>query len=256
MIKLGVLGVGDLTEKMMRGLHRAGSGVRVLLSPRNQERAERLARECGFEILPTNQAVADAADVVLIGVRPAQLDELARQVTLKSGQALISVVAGVPVSEIERLFGARPCSRAMLSAASEINRSTVAVFPPESMAAQLLAALGNLVRLTTEREFELAMVAACANGWFYFLIDELQRWFVQKGMSEESARTLTLSSIEDCVAYARHKSASDAGDIGASIASPGTYTALGLAVLNRHGAIAAWSAASDAVFEALMPQGE
>jgi pyrroline-5-carboxylate reductase len=255
MIKLGVLGVGDLTEKMLRGLYRAKSDMGVLLSPRNRERAGRLATEFGHELMPSNQAVIDASDVVLIGVRPAQLEALADEVRLKPDQALMSVVAGVSVDELAQRFGARPISRAMLSQASEINRSTVAVFPPQSMAAQLFASLGNLVPLESEREFEMAMVGACANGWFYFLIDELQRWFMRQGMSEDNARNLALSSVEDCVAYSRFNASSNPGDIGASFALPGTYTWRGLDVLKERGAYAAWSAASDHVFEALMPSG-
>ena len=252
MTKLGVLGVGDLTEKMVRGLHRAHSDVTVLLSPRGRERAEGLSRELGCALLPSNQAVADESDVVLIGVRPGQLEALAREVTLKPGQPLISVVTGVPASDLQRLFGARECCRAMLSGASEINRSTVAVFPAESIAARLLSSLGNTVPLDTEREFELATVAACMNGWFYFLIHELQQWFVDKGVSPDRARDLALSSAEDCIAYSRYRASSSIGDIGASIATPGTFTAQGMEVLNQLGANSAWRAACDRVFENLM----
>lgn len=255
MLKLGVLGVGDLTEKMIRGLYRGGSEIDVLLSPRNRERGEGLSRDLGCVMMETNQAVADAADIVIIGVRPAQLPELAQEVTLKPDQSLISVVIGVSTAELQRLFGARDCSRAMLSAASEINHSTVALFPAESIAAGLLAPLGNLVRLITEREFELATVAACMNGWFYFLVHELQEWFVQQGLSEQRAKDLTLSSIEDCVAYSRHKTSSTPEKIGESIAIPGTYTAEGLEVLRRLGSNAAWTAASEHVFRLLTSKG-
>ncbi|KMZ13649.1 Pyrroline-5-carboxylate reductase [Candidatus Burkholderia humilis] len=251
-----MLGVGDLTEKMIRGLHRAKSDIRVVMSPRNRERVERLTHELGYEAMPTNQAVADAADVVLIGVRPANLNAFAEEVTLKPGQALISVVAGAYRWANSRNASARGRSAgAMLSQASEINRSTVAVFPAQSMATQLLASLGNLVPVESKRKFEMAMVAACANGWFYFLIDELQRWFMRHGMSEDTAKNLALSSVEDCVAYSRFKASSSPGEIGESFTLPGTYTWNGLDVLKARGANAAWSEASDRVFEALMRSG-
>ncbi|KXV16802.1 hypothetical protein CR51_00495 [Caballeronia megalochromosomata] len=251
MIRLGVLGVGDLTEKMIRGLHRSGSDTTFLLSPRSRARAESLAQDIGCELMRDNQAVADAADVILVGVRPAQLGELAQEIVLKPGVPLISVVSGVPVSDLQRMFGAREYTRAMLSLASEINRSTVAVYPASSAAAQLLAVLGNPVLLATEREFELATVGACMNGWFYFLLHDLQQWFVQKGFAPDDARQLVLSSVEDCVAYARYKSPSGMGEIGSSIATPGTYTAQGLDVLDKLGGNAAWKAACEHVFDQL-----
>ncbi|WP_396333907.1 NAD(P)-binding domain-containing protein [Burkholderia anthina] len=251
MMKLGVLGVGDLTEKMIRGLYRSGSGIDVLLAPRNRERAEALASEFGCSLLASNQEVVDAADVVLIGVRPGQLEDLARQVILKRGQDLVSVVAGVPVSELRRLFDAANYSRAMLSAASEINQSTVAVYPCDSAASRLFGVLGNVVQLDTEEHFELATVGACMNGWFYFLFHELERWFMKKGLTANQARELTFSSVEDCVAYARFKHPTELHEIGEAIALPGTYTAQGFAVLSGLGANTAWRTASDSVFELL-----
>ncbi|MCO1368634.1 NAD(P)-binding domain-containing protein [Burkholderia multivorans] len=253
-VKLGVLGVGDLTEKMVRGLRRGASDIDILLSQRNRTRAERLAREFGCRMMADNQVVADAADVVLVGVRPAQLRDLATTVRLKDGQLLVSVVGGVPVETLVHLFGSRACCRAMLSAASEINRSTVAIYPSDSAVGALLGSLGNVVRLTTKRDFELAMVSACMNGWFYFLVDELHGWFEKKGLPAESARQLVFSTIEDCVAYSRHKRELSAGQIGEAIAVPGTYTELGLKALRGLGATAGWSIAADKVFEQLMEQ--
>ncbi|SAK66462.1 Pyrroline-5-carboxylate reductase [Caballeronia calidae] len=250
-MKLGVLGVGDLTEKMVRGLYRSKSGIELLLAPRNRERAEALAKDVGCTLLASNQDVVDTADVVLIGVRPSQVAELAAQVSFKPYQALVSVVTGVPVSELKKLFGTENCSRAMLSAASEINRSTVAVYPPDSPAETLLSSLGNVVSLNTEVHFELATVGACMNGWFYFLFHELEQWFVKKGLTAQQARELAFSSVEDCVAYSRHKQPTELREIGAAIALPGTYTAQGLEVLNGLGANAAWKTASEAVFELL-----
>ncbi|RDV00310.1 NAD(P)-binding domain-containing protein [Trinickia dinghuensis] len=252
MLKLGVLGVGDLTEKMVRGLYRHGSELHVLLSPRNHERGGMLSRDLACVMMETNQAVADEADVIIIGVRPTHLLDLAQEVKLRPDQPLISVVMGVSLAELQKLFGTRDCCRAMLSAASEINHSTVVFFPAESIAAQLLAPLGNVIPLVTEREFELATVAACMNGWFYFLADELQQWFVQQGLSAQRAKDLTLSSVEDCVAYSRYKMSATPRQIGESIAIPGTFTAEGLEVLHRLGANVAWRAASDHVFRLLM----
>jgi pyrroline-5-carboxylate reductase len=250
MIKLGVLGVGDLTAKMIRGLGRSGSVVtQIFLSPRNQDKADALARDLQCTAMSSNQEVVDAADVVLIGVRPAHLAELAQQVTLKPLQPLISVVGGVSMENLRWLFGDRDYSRAMLSYASEINRSTVAVYPAASTAAQLLSPLGTVVPLETEREFELATVSACMNGWFYFLIHELQQWLTQKGVPSERARALVFSSVEDCVAYSRYKASTPIDELGRSIATPGTYTAAGLEVLGQHEGYAAWRTACEYVFK-------
>ncbi|OLL27398.1 pyrroline-5-carboxylate reductase [Burkholderia sp. SRS-W-2-2016] len=252
MIKLGILGVGDLTEKIVRGLLRAAHAPEILLSPRSHDKAQALARKCSCRLMPDNQTVVDHADIVLVGVRPAQLAELAQELVLKPKQKLISVVGGVSVDELKRLFGTTECVRAMLSYAAEINRSTVAIYPDEADARALLGPLGNLIALASETQFELATVGACMNGWFYFLLHDLQHWLVEKGLPADSARALVLSSVEDCAAYSRHRGASSMQDLGRSIATQGTFTAQGLEMLGLHQTNAAWNAACEVVFDALI----
>lgn len=254
MIKLGILGVGDLTEKMVRGLLRDAGEMEVFLSPRGREKACTLSRDLSCHVMPDNQAVVDAADIILIGVRPSQLIELAQQVTLRNDQKLISLVSGVSVNELRRLFGIQRCVRAMLSYAAEINRSTVAIFPADAEAQALLRPLGNLISLASETEFELATVSACMNGWFYFLLHDLQHWLIEKGLPPERARALVTSSMEDCAAYAKHQDSLPIRDLGQSIATPGTFTAQGLEMLGLHQANAAWNAACEVVFDALLTQ--
>ncbi|CAB3655553.1 NAD(P)-binding domain-containing protein [Paraburkholderia rhynchosiae] len=253
MTTLGILGVGDLTEKMVRGLIRSGAfaGSAFYLSGRNREKAIALVEEFGCVLRTSNQAVVDEADVVLVGVRPAQLEELAHQLVLRTGQPIISVAAGVTVRQLTGLFGERDVSRAILSYASEINQSTVAVFPAQSMAGQLLSTLGTLVSLDTERDFELATIGACMNGWVYFLIDEMQQWLGKKGLPSETARRLVLSSVADSAAYSHYRIETPVGELGASIATPGTYTANGLEVLRERGGPDAWLGACETVFKQL-----
>lgn len=253
MTTLGILGVGDLSEKMVRGLVHGGqlAGSAIYVSPRNGKKATALAQKYGCVLQSSNQAVADVADVLLVCVRPAQLEELANEVVLRAGQPLISVVAGVTVNQLAGLFGDRDISRVMLSYASEINQSTVAVFPAQSVAEQLLSTLGTLVRLNTERDFELATIGACMNGWVYFLIDEMQQWLARKGLPSEAARQLVLSSVADSAAYSRFRIETPIGELGVSIATPGTYTAKGLQVLLQRGGLDAWLAACETVFKQL-----
>lgn len=250
-MKLGVIGVGDLTEKMIRGLHGKAGELNVVLSPRGEARSRALAQALSVERLASNQAVVDAADIVLIGVRPAQLAALAGELRFRPGQKVISVVAGVSIAELRELFGDIACCRAMTSLSAEVNCATVAVYPDDAQVSALLAPLGSLVALASEAEFELATVAACANGWFYFLLHDMQQWFVGKGLSPERARALVLSSVESCTGYVRHHAAASIGEIGESIAQPGTFTARGLDEWKRLKGDAAWLAACDTVANAL-----
>lgn len=253
---IGVLGVGDLIVKVVRGLRRGGYSAPIYLSPRNLEKAQVLASEFDCVVMPDNQSVVDAAPILLLGIRPGDLEALARSVDVSPEHRLVSVVAGVCHRELQRVFGSAKSIRMMLSLAAETNNATVVLNPPNAEIEALFSSLGTVVLVEQETQFELATVTACMNGWFYFLLHDLHRWVTEKGLDPDQGRKLVLGSLSDCIAYAgRHEGWSFA-DLGNSIATSGTYTALGLEMLGLHQANAAWSAACEVVLDALLAKSE
>lgn len=253
---IGVLGVGDLTEKVVRGLRRGGYRAPIYLSPRNLAKAQRLAIDCACEVLADNQAVVDAADVLLLGVRPDDLQSLAGSINIDPRQPVVSFIAGISHRDLLSVFGTDKTVRAMLSYAAEINDATVVLHPPVADIEALLGLLGTLVPVEREEQFELATVAACVNGWLCFLLHDLHRWMADKGLDGQQGRQLILGSLSDCVTYAKLRQNDAFVTIGKSIATSGTYTALGLEMLGLHQANAAWSAACEVVLDALLTKTE
>lgn len=256
MHSLGILGVGELTEKVVHGLRRAGFAGEILLSPRNAARAAALAEDCDCRVLADNQAVVDAAELLLLGVRPPAVPELAAGVRVKPGQRVVSLAAGIGLEQLATLFPGAQCVRLMLSYAAQFNQSTVVVCPADPVTRAAFAPLGNLVALEDEAAFELATVAACMNGWFYFLLDDLQQWLCDKGMAETDARTLVLGNLQDCLLSARTQPEQSLKALGEAIATPGTFTADGLKVLMHQPVGATWGAACEVVLDGLLTRSK
>lgn len=253
---LGILGVGELTEKVVRGLRRSGYAGQIYLSPRNAQQARTLAAECDCQVMQSNQAVVDNAQLVFLGVRPEAVDQVAREVCFKSGQGLLSLVAGVSLERLVRAFPGARCLRVMLSYAVQFNQSTVVLCPQDTASEAVLTPLGNLVVLEDENAFELATVAACMNGWFYFLLHDLQQWLADKGLSAAQARALVLGNLMDCVTSAQQQPEHSLKAMGQAIATPGTFTADGLAMLNHQPVSATWGAACEVVLDALLTRSQ
>lgn len=242
---IGVLGVGELTEKVVRGLRRSGYSGSIRLSPRNQKRAQGLSDSYSCEVMPNNQAVIDNSDLLILGVRPDVVAQLAEEVKLAPDQTLVSLVAGMTLASLVQYFPAVNVVRVMLSYAAEINSTTLVIYPRNEYVQQFLTPLGTPVLLDDESAFELATVAACMNGWFYFWLQDLEQWFVDQGLPEAQARQLLLCNMQDCLASAKHKPDSGLGSMGSAIASPGTFTARGVELLRQQEMSRPWSTACD-----------
>lgn len=251
MQRIGVLGVGELTEKFVIGLRRSGFQGEIRLSPRNQARAAMLATSWGCQVMASNQSVVDEADILILGVRPDAVALVAQEVRVPPGVLLVSLVAGMKTAALAPLFDGAVVVRAMLSYAAQINQSTVVLTPANPEAEPLLKRLGTLVVLDSEAHFELATVTACMNGWFYFFLHDLQQWLVTQGIAPEQALQLVTGNMQDCLAVIQANPGYSVEALGTAIATPGTYTAAGLEVLRQQQSSSAWLAASEKVLRRL-----
>ncbi|MFS0828984.1 NAD(P)-binding domain-containing protein [Pseudomonas phoenicis] len=247
MHSIGILGVGELTEKVVRGLRRGGYIGAIHLSPRNERRALALQEQFDCQVMPDNQRVVERSSVLLLGVRPDVVAQLAGEVTIGADKTLISLVAGMGCNVLARHFPEAKVVRAMLSYAAEINATTVVTYPDDEAVRQLLTPLGTFIALQAESAFEVATVAACMNGWFYFWLQDLQQWFIDQGLPQAQAKQLVLSNLQDCLASARHSPDTDLEKLGNTIATPGTFTRQGVDMLRDRQVSAPWLSAFEAV---------
>ncbi|WP_157737627.1 NAD(P)-binding domain-containing protein [Kosakonia cowanii] len=251
-MKIGFIGVGELTEKLIRGLMNINKNRQFYLSPRSRKRVSVLSEMEGCTVMRSNQAVIDQADIVIIGIRPEALTELADEVQLRPDQTVISLLAGTSSNVLQTTFSPAKPVRLMMTYSAEINKTTVVLSDCSDAIKVLFSDLGEVITTSDDTSFELATVGMCMNGWLYSFAAQLQGWFTEKGMSTEQSRTLVLSSFRECAEYAAYRCDCSLGELAKSIATPGTYTALGQEELDKLQAAEPWINAADSVLSALV----
>jgi pyrroline-5-carboxylate reductase len=111
---LGVVGLGRMAQALLFPLLEAGlvetAGVRAVVA--SGASAARLAEAHGLAV-GTDPTEAWAAPVVLLAVKPQQLDQVAQAASAGQQGLLISVLAGVKLERLQRLFPAWHCVRAV-----------------------------------------------------------------------------------------------------------------------------------------------
>lgn len=248
---LGVLGVGHLATYLVAGLRRAGDQRDLLLCPRNHRRVQALVEEHACVPAVSNQAVVDGARLILLSVRPNQLDSLMTPLVFSADHLIISCVAGVSLEKLRSLVGPAQVVRTLPLACAEVGQGAVPLYPRHPEAEALLSQLGELILLESESQFELASVAACMNGWMFKFFDQLIEWYVAQGLEPAMARTLVLNAFSGAAALAAARDDQTLLEISDSIATAGTYTRLGLDRLESQGAFGPWVDACSLVEEAL-----
>lgn len=239
---VGFLGTGHLASYTVRALRNGGHEGRIILSPRNASIAAKIAQTQGCDIAVDNQSVVSSAEIVVLSVRPHQLDELLDDLRFSPDQILLSAVAATPVAELaSRCTPCRSVHRIMPSSFIEAGDALFPVFPANKTIGRLFGACGKVVVFETEQQFELSMIASCAYAWVYDLMDEMVDWFTRAGWPETLARDMVVRHVRGATTFALTNPEMSLADISAGIATDGTFTKTGLEQLKDEGAFSAWN---------------
>jgi pyrroline-5-carboxylate reductase len=239
---VGFVGSGSMAAAMARGWARAFDSM--LFSDGGSGRAAALAEELGGETA-TNQEIASRADLVILAVKPARLDEVAPE--LRRARRVVSVLAATPVERLAVALPEAEVLRLMPNVAVEVGKGVLCVAgsaAPEVR--EKLALLGHVVELP-DSDFDAATaVMGCAPAYLALAVEAIAEAGAAAGLDPELARELV---VETAVGTAELLRARDPADLRRAVASPGGSTEAGLEALEREGAREAFEAAVRASLE-------
>ncbi|WP_088309549.1 pyrroline-5-carboxylate reductase family protein [Novosphingobium sp. B 225] len=189
---------------------------------------------------------ARAFDVVLLGVKPQLLDEVASALApgLGADTVLLSILAGVELSSLAARFPqAGAVVRVMPNLAAAIGKSPMALFGQgldqagRERITLLLQPLGTPEWLAAESEFDLVTaLAGCGPGFVYRFIDALASGAAALGLDPAQAQRLAVATVEGAAQLAAASEHSPA-ELARRVASPGGSTQKGLDVLDADQAL-------------------
>ena len=128
--------------------------------------------------------IAGLAGCVLLAVLPGQAEQVCEPLQFREGQLVISLMAGVPLSDIERWCGPAECALACPLPAIAENAGTTIVTPPEPRTVAVFEKLGTAVPVATEDQFKRLQAMTCVMGDLY------ARHLHEKGVAVHAARRL------------------------------------------------------------------
>ncbi len=246
---VGVLGVGQLAEHMVEGFCTASARPSLLLSPRSRDRAAALAKRFSLEIAKDNQTVVDRSDIVILSVPPDQAVDVASGLSFEERHVVICVAAGLKRGPVAKAALPAKTVRAIPSTSAAVRESATPLYPQDDAAATILSLIGTVHVFDNEDVFETAAITAVYYGWVFAFMAEISGWLASKGVDEQEAKAMVAQMTRGVCAMCL-QGGKDMAKEGRNIGRPGTYTGLGLDLLERMDAFAAWSETLDAVLKA------
>lgn len=222
----------------------AGEGETMLFSDSGSGRAGALAEELGGETA-TNAEIAERADLVVVAVKPAKLDEVAPE--LGAAKEVVSILAAVPLGRLQETLPQARVLRVMPNVGVEVRAGVLCVCGEASaQTREKLELLGHVVELPDEDFDEATAVMGCAPAYLALAVEALADAGAAAGLDAELARELVVETTAGTAELLRVR---HPADVRRAVASPGGSTEAGLEALDREGARAAFEAAVEASLE-------
>ncbi|WP_303323688.1 pyrroline-5-carboxylate reductase [Actinomyces radicidentis] len=261
MTTFGFIGAGNMAGAIVRGAVEAGftSGedAATFLLTSAHESASHLAEELDDERV---EAVDDAADlvsrsdVVVLGVKPHVIPELAEELAGPLAEAkplVVSLAAGLTLERLESLLpdGARVV-RVMPNMAAAVGQSMTALAAGTEASAEDLATAQGLMdtvgrtAVIAEKDFSAFIGLAGSSPAFVFaFIDALSRAGVLGGISKAQAVEMVAQAVVGSALTVQAEAAKRAetgsgrtpADLVDAVCSPGGTTVAGVVAMERAG---------------------
>ncbi len=248
---IGILGVGHLISYLVPGLLRASPPPEILLSPRNRQRARKLAQDHRLRIAKSNAELIDSCDFIILSVRPFQVENALKNLAWRPEQTLISLCAGVTIKEIANYTGAASIIRALPVTAAIYGESPTSVFPDDKTVRSLFLPCGPVIALENEAQFEVASMFGAYYGWVQHMIGEMADWAKTNGLEADAARLVAAQMTRAAATIVREKPETEVHDLVEELCLPESITGLGLDKLKQDKAFQPWKQAGDLVLHRL-----
>lgn len=250
-------------QALVKGILRAGklSPDRVHVSDADEQRCRTFATQWVLNA-GSNREVAEAADAVIIAVKPPQVPGVLQEIGphLKEGALVISIAAGVPLATLESALGRPlPVIRAMPNTPCLIGEGAVALSLGRwadaehgRWAASLFEAVAAVVQVPEYQMDAVTGLSGSGPAYVFKVIEALIDAGVMAGLDRATARKLVVHTVAGSA-----RLVAETGEhpmaLKDAVTSPGGTTIAGLAVLERR---AVASAFIDAVQEAARRSAE
>ncbi|WP_156138907.1 pyrroline-5-carboxylate reductase [Microbacterium mangrovi] len=257
---LAFLGAGSMGGAIAKGVAGSGLGTQITVTNRSAARAEGIRVpgivSVALEQAPTgNQDAAASADVVVVGVKPAMVPDLLREIAphLRPGTIVVSIAAGVTIATFEGILGAGiPVVRSMPNTPALVGRAvtglaagTTATPADLAVVREVFETVGTVIEVPESEIDALSTISGSGPAYVFLLIEKLTDAAVGKGFDRDAARLMAEQTFIGAAELLR-ASGEDPVELRRQVTSPKGTTERAIAVLEAARLDAVFADATDA----------
>lgn len=223
--KIAIIGSGTMGQAIAGGLLHSGKVSKEQLRSTDRSRtiAETMSSKFGISCVTSNIEVASWADVIILCVKPKDIEKVVEQLKNRDALAhnplIISIAAGISTSFIENITGKSSIVlRAMPNTPCFIGKGMTVVCKGSNasdenvlIAKEIFSTMGRFTELEEKHMDTVTGLSASGPAFIYIIIEALADGGVMRGLPRQTAIELvaqmTLGAAEMVLATGKHPAA-------------------------------------------------
>jgi pyrroline-5-carboxylate reductase len=256
-MRIAILGAGKIGESLLAGL-RSSDWADIVATSRREERAIELRERHGVEATTDNTAAINGADVVVLAVKPQDIEALLGEIghLLQADQTVLSVAAAIPTAAIERHLATDvPVVRSMPNAPSTVHEGIAGMCAGRhagrehlDRAGTVLRAVGDVVEVGEDQMDAITAVSGSGPAYYALLAEAMIEAGILLGLSREISTKLVVQTMLGTARLLRDEQVHPV-ELREAVTSPGGTTIRAIRELEQAGVRAALFNAINAAME-------
>lgn len=259
--KIGVIGCGTMAQIMVKGILNGGTvkPEEVLGSAPSEATRTKAETECGISTTPDNGEVAKAADLLMLGCKPYQIEQVIGGVRdlVNENQLIVSIAAGVTLESLARFFGRDDLKLVRLNPNTPclVEEGVMVLCGNDNVTEEdmaylfdLLKPLGYVTELAEDKLNASAAVSGCAPAYVYMFIEAMADAAVAYGIPRKTAYELVAQTVKGSGKMVQ-ETGLQPGVLKDQVCSPSGTTIAGVRELEKNGFRGTVFAAIDGVMK-------
>ena len=217
----------------------------ILVSEPNAQRRDYLQQQYRVRVTADNRIVAESSPVLLLAIKPQVLDAVAVDLRDKGQEndrsLVISILAGVPLSKLSKVFSRQPIIRVMPNTPAIIGAGITAIAAGENVkpeqietAKSIFASVGQVVEVPEYQMDAVTGLSGSGPAFVAIAIEALADGGVAAGLPRAIAQQLAIQTVLG-TAKLLQESQLHPAQLKDRVTSPGGTTIAGVAELESNG---------------------
>lgn len=156
----------------------------------------------GFKVMDSAAEAAEQAHILLLAVKPQELDKVIEEIKDADIHTILSIVAGVSIGNLQSKLGNVPVIRAMPNTPLQISEGATALCKSSNCKAdeydfvfQMFSSMGVTRTVPEDKMNEIIAVNGSTPAYVYYFIDSMVKDAAARGIDEYDARALIVQTF-------------------------------------------------------------